>query len=297
MNGVVTTGFMKNDPTLRVSGSIVVDDHALSAPNGQHRVAGRRRAWARKSCGARTSAMTSGYVIVGRPWRSANCTSQTTNRPASSSLNRLVRYPNRTRAGVRVVKCRSHGRTPPRRLMLSRHLLPVGADVLDRRAAGAAGNARQTFEAREPVRDRRGHHVVPRLPRPDAHQHVSVAPLRKSTPSIATCSTRPSKPSSAMTRLLPPPSTNSGRSLSRHHLTAAATCSARRGTNEPLGGSADAKRRQRRQRHSRPRLNSVIRHARILPVPSTPQSRRRGCTARTVPNRPAQAAPQAASPR
>jgi hypothetical protein len=44
-----------------------------------------------------------------------------------------------------------------------------------------------------------------------------------------------------------------------------------RGTNEPLGGSSDAKRRQRRQRYACPRLNGVIRHAGILPVPSTPQ--------------------------
>jgi hypothetical protein len=44
-----------------------------------------------------------------------------------------------------------------------------------------------------------------------------------------------------------------------------------RGTNEPIGGSSDAKRRQRRQRYSWPRLNGIIRHARILPVPSTPQ--------------------------
>ena len=35
----VTTGFMKNDPTLRVSGSCRIDHHALPPADGQHGIA------------------------------------------------------------------------------------------------------------------------------------------------------------------------------------------------------------------------------------------------------------------
>src|SRR5688500_13218699 len=49
---------------------------------------------------------------------------------------------------------------------------------------------------------------------------------RKSRPPNATCRTTPSNPASAITTLLPPPSTNSGRRLSPLHLIAAAASSA-----------------------------------------------------------------------
>ncbi len=52
------------------------------------------------------------------------------------------------------------------------HLLPVGAHVLNRRAADAARNARQALDARQPAAHGSGDHTVPWLPRPGAHERV-----------------------------------------------------------------------------------------------------------------------------
>ena len=91
-----------------------------------------------------------------------------------------------------------------------RDLLAVGADVLDGRGADPAGDAGQGLDAGVAPRRRRSATTWSQsTPRLDL-QGVLAERRATASPRVATCSTVPSKPSSATTRLLPPPRTSSG---------------------------------------------------------------------------------------
>ena len=105
-----------------------------------------------------------------------------------------------------------------------RDLLAVGADVLDRRRADPARDARQRLDADPAALDGEAHEVVPGLTGRDLDEHAAargvvgdsgrVDPGSRPRPPV------PSKPSSATTRLLPPPTTSTaaGRVQRRGHL-------------------------------------------------------------------------------
>ena len=150
------------------------------------------------------------------------------------------------------------------------------------------------LQTRESVSDGSCHHSVPGLPRANTHEDVGMplqeidAPDRhlqdQGLDTIIGDYEIAATTQNEQRQILVPAPPDCGDNL----------LGARR-ANEPIGASSDAQRRQWRERYSDPRLEGVIRHAGILPVPAAPQSRRNGCTARTGLNRPAHAVRQAAS--
>ena len=85
-----TSGFMKNDPTLRVSGSPT----SITMPFRRRTASTAFRT--SSTSGVDTPAcakycVMSGYTVVGRPARSRKVTVQITKRPRSARLNRLMR--------------------------------------------------------------------------------------------------------------------------------------------------------------------------------------------------------------
>ena len=193
---------MKNEPADTVSGSA----GSTPCPCGgaaEHRLAdvGERRAVARPRRPARGPAPRTHGLRAARG-ASAKVTARTTQRPG-------VALEGARAVGEAAAARRGSSRTSPSRRSSTRtettvvgDLLAVGADVLDRRRADRAGDAREASTPARPPR-RSGRRTGPTARPPAA---AGPTPSRASTPRVAMRTTAPGKPSSATTTLLPPAS-------------------------------------------------------------------------------------------
>ena len=240
---------MKNDPTLRRLGSpatITIDFRRRSASTASRVVGQRRRRRrvtgqrlgelpvAERRRAARRSAKRDGQhdEAVGIVFERAVAVGETRTSAGASSRTSPLRRSSTVHAADRLG-----------------HLLPVGADVLDRRGADQARDARQALEPGEIARHRLGDQGVPGLAGGRGERDRAAGLRRSAGRAVAMRTTRPSKPRVGDDQVRAAAQDQHGkparlRPAQRRHdgvVVAASTKMARR--------PAELQRRQRRQRH------------------------------------------------
>ena len=206
-----------------------VQHHALAPAQREHRLAdvpqrGRRPDRARP-------ARRSGSAAASASSRSPNDTRRTTNAPGDRLNMRVAVAEARTPRAPGRRPRRARGRSARTDADGVADLLPVGADVLDRRRAHAARDARQALDAAQPLADRVRDEVVPRLAGGDV-QHRR----RRARSRACARGRRPGTPSSPITTFDPPARI----SASGSSRTAAISASSVVASHEPPGGAAEA---------------------------------------------------------
>ena len=245
---------MKNDPTLRVSGSRA----SITIPLRRRIASTASRTSATVGCAMpRALEMRDDVGVasrVGGPGRSRNVTSQTTNRPASSRLEsaHAIREAAVAAVSVDAASPSARSNTVTRSIVLD-HFLPYAPTFWIGVPPTVPGMPDRHSTPGQSARDDRRDHVVPRLAGAGASR--ACRRRRASNVDAAQCrSAAPGRrsPRRRSTRLLPPPSTNSGTPL------LAAPCDAPRprrrpssARSEPARRAADAQRAERRERHAR----------------------------------------------
>ena len=203
-----STGLVKNEPAETESGSPGSITMPLRAAQREHRPAhvGQRRALPLGDAERARQLGVADRLGVRSPARSRKRHGE--HDPAAGRALERARAVGEAALGGR------GSRAPRRRAVVRAHgddrlgdLLPVGADVLDRRRADRARDARQALDARRvpPRRSARraGPTARPRPPRSTLAVHAARRATRSRT-------TVPGKPASATTRFEPPASTSSG---------------------------------------------------------------------------------------
>ena len=169
------TGLRKNEPALLVSGS--PGSSTIPLPRRRPRTAERTAAsGARPPSGRRARGRARGSAPGADRWSrsSRNGTLSTTNRPVTAAGGRVRLEAALEGAGPVPETAVGAGQVGhgaaltviyPHRDDPLGDLLAVGADVLDGRRPGPAGDPRQAFHARQPLANAAGHHRIPVLTR------------------------------------------------------------------------------------------------------------------------------------